>query len=278
MAQNLQQLKRRIKTATNIAQIAKAMEMISASKIKKAQKAVEANKPYSERVVNLTSNILNYVDLKKFKHAFIQKNDSEKSLIFVLSPDKGLAGSLTTNLFKQLLTIDSKDNKYVALGKKADLYSQRLSGEYLAGFNFGTTTPDYSVVYRLIEIINEEYLSGKVGSVKILYSKFNSIFSQEPILIPILPIEPQITEDKDLPYLFEPDAVTMLEELLPYFIEVVLYSAVIEAYTSEQAARMVAMQNAKNNALDIADYLTLSYNKSRQERITNELLSLNNNN
>ncbi len=277
MAQNLQLLKRRIKTARNISQIAKAMEMISASKIKRAQKTVEANKPYSERVVALTSSILNHVDLKKFKHAFIDKNGSDKTLIFVISPDKGLAGSLTTNLFKHLLSIDSKDNKYVALGKKADLYTQRLSGEYLAGFNLGTTIPDYSLVFRLIEIINEEYLTGKVGSVKILYSRFNSIFSQEPVLVPILPIEPQVTEEKELPYLFEPDATTMLQELLPYFIEVVLYSAVIEAHTSEQAARMVAMQNAKNNALDIADYLTLSYNKSRQERITNELLSLNNN-
>lgn len=276
MAQNLQLLKRRIRTSKNIAQIAKAMEMISASKIKRAQKTVESNKPYHERITDLTGTILGHANLSKFKHPFIQQNKSEKSLMFVISPDKGLCGSLNTNLAKVILEQDNKNMKYVSIGKKAQNFASRLDGEYLTGFNLGTTLPDYSLVFRLIEIINEEYVSGKVGSIKILYTQFNSIFAQEPIIKTILPIEVK-TEKGELPFIFEPKTEEILVDLLPYYVEVVLYSCLIEAYTSEQAARMIAMGNAKNNALDIADYLTLSYNKSRQERITNELLSLSNN-
>ena len=105
MAQNLQQLKRRIKTANNISQIARAMEMISASKIKRAQKAVEANKPYASRIVDLTQNILTHMDRESFKHPYLDGNNSEKTLILAISPDKGLCGSLNTNLFKKFLEV-----------------------------------------------------------------------------------------------------------------------------------------------------------------------------
>lgn len=276
MAQNLQLLKRRIKTAQNIAQIAKAMEMISASKIKRAQAAVENNKPYSERIENLTGSILTHSNLEKFTHPYINPPESPDTLFLVMSPDKGLCGSLNTNLARKLIEIENKDFKIITLGKKAHQFSQRLKGEVVADFPFGTTLPDYSIVFKLIEVVNEYYVKGKVGRFKLLYSKFNSIFSQEPVVKDILPIQP-LHEEGVLPYIFEPNAEEILSELLPYHLEVVLFTSAIEAFTSEQGARMVAMQNAKNNAFDIADYLTLSYNKSRQERITNELLSLTNN-
>jgi F-type H+-transporting ATPase subunit gamma len=119
-------------------------------------------------------------------------------------------------------------------------------------------------------------MSGNVGKVQILYSEFNSIFQQTPTLKTILPIE-TTHDERLLPYIFEPNIEELVKELLPYYLETVIYNSILESFTSEQAARMVAMQNAKNNALDIADYLTLSYNKSRQERITNELLALSSN-
>ncbi len=273
MAANLQLLKRRIKTASNIAQIAKAMEMISASKIKRAQVAVENNKPYRDRIGELAKRLVNYVNIEKYNHPFLKTNDSPKSLLIVISADKGLCGSLNTNLFKLLLEQDDKNQKVIVLGKKGQQFSQKLASEVVAEFNMGTTLPDYAKVFQLIEIIDREYTSGAVGSVKIMYNQFNSIFSQEPVVNQILPIEIAHQED-ELPYIFEPQVETIIDDLLPYYLEVLLYSSLIESFTSEQAARMVAMQNAKNNALDIADYLTLSYNKSRQERITNELLAL----
>lgn len=298
MAQSLQQLKRRIKTASNIAQVARSMEMISASKIKRAQKTVENNKPYAEKITNLAASILKHMDREKFQSPYIDGNGSEKTLLIVISTDKGLCGSLNTNLFKKLLEVENKNLKILALGRRSHLISSRLSGDFITGLNLGTTTPEYSLVFRLIEIINQEFLKGEVGRVQILYNAFSSIFSQVPTLKTILPITitpigneretaPPLSplalrsrapslEAQSAPYIFEPAAEKIISDLLPYYIETVLYSSLIEAFTSEQAARMMAMQNAKNNALDIAEYLTLSYNKSRQERITSELLSLNN--
>ena len=277
MAQNLPQLKRRIKTANNISQVARSMEMISASKIKRAQAAVENNKPYAQRIVDLTGSILRHVDSEHFKHAYIQGNESNKALILIISSDKGLCGSLNTNLFRKLLETDDKNRKIIALGRKGAQFAVKASGEFITGLNLGTTLPDYSIVFRLIEIINLEYLAGNVGQVQILYNEFSSVFSQTPVLKTILPI--QVTsEEKELPYLFEPKIDEIVESLMPYYLEAVIYNSILEAYTSEQAARMVAMQNAKNNAMDIADYLTLSYNKSRQEKITSELLALSSTN
>lgn len=278
MAQNLQLLKRRIRTAKNIAQIAKAMEMVSASKIKKAQTAVINNKPYAERITKLTSSIMRNSDLSKFKHSYLKAPKSDKKLILVISPDKGLCGSLNTNLFKKILENDNKNNKLIIVGKKASIFSAKLDSEIVAEFPLGTSLPIYSTIYPILEIVNSEYASGKVSSFQVLFSEFNSIFQQSPNIKNALPIQQQTEEEEEkaLPYTFEPNAAEMLNDLLPYYLEVLLYSALIEAYTSEQAARMIAMQNAKNNALDIADYLNLSYNKSRQEKITNELLDLSN--
>lgn len=275
MAQNLQQLKRRIKTAKNIAQVARSMEMISASKIKRAQKLVENNKPYAERIINLTSSIIKHINLEKYHNPYIEKNDSEKTLLIVISTDKGLCGSLNTNLFKKLLEIDNKELKIVSLGKRSTQFVLRVEGEVIMTANIGTTLPDYALVFKLIEIIKDEYIKGKVGKVQLLFNEFESIFAQNPTIRTLLPIEKTEKDENPLPYLFEPNAEQIITDLIPYYLETVLYTSLIEAFTSEQAARMVAMQNAKNNALDIADYLALIYNKSRQERITNELLSLN---
>jgi F-type H+-transporting ATPase subunit gamma len=214
------------------------------------------------------------MDRSKFKNPYIDGNSSEKTLVIVISTDKGLCGSLNTNLFKKLIETDSKDIKILALGKRSYPVASRLSGEFVTGLDLGITLPSYSMVFRLIEIINQEYLSGNVGRVQLLYNEFESVFAQTPTLKTILPVEINM-EESSLPYIFEPKAEEIIADLLPYYLETILYSSLIEAFTSEQAARMVAMQNAKNNALDIADYLTLSYNKSRQEKITSELLSLN---
>ncbi|PIT89410.1 MAG: ATP synthase F1 subunit gamma [Candidatus Levybacteria bacterium CG10_big_fil_rev_8_21_14_0_10_36_7] len=276
MAENLKVLKGRIKTAKNIAQIAKAMEMISASKIKKAQTSVINNKPYKNGIVNLTDNILSHNEAKKYSHPYLFENESDKSLLIILSPDKGLCGSLNTNLNKKILELDNKNTKIVVLGKKASQFCKRGNSEVIAEFPFGTTLPEYSQIYKIAEIINAQFLSKSVSNVKLLYSQFSSIFLQEPLLVDLLPIKSQATE-VNIPYIFEPKIESLLSDLLPYYLEVLLYTAMIEAYTSEQAARMVAMQNAKNSALDIADFVTLTYNKSRQERITSELLTLSNN-
>ena len=132
-------------------------------------------------------------------------------------------------------------------------------------------------MYDLLEIIEDEFKGKKVNEVSLLYTQFNSVFSQSPTVKKILPIKKPEIESEEMPYIFEPKVNELLMELLPFYLEVSLFTSILEAYTSEQAARMIAMQNAKNNALDIADALALEYNKSRQERITNEILDIANN-
>lgn len=283
MAQNLQLLKQRIKTSKNISQIAKAMEMIAASKIKKAQTAVVNNKPYAQKIIEQTKRLVAAIDQQEFTHPYIQRNSSDKTLLIVLSPDKGLCGGLVTNILKKVYEHDSQDHMLIAFGKKIERASNKMSGGLVASFPFGGSIPAFSRVYPLIKLIDEYYVQGKVGKVVLIYAEFNSLFSQVPVYKQLLPLHIEINiksessaREVNQTYIFEPNREELLSSLLPYYLEISLYSALLESYTSEQAARMVAMQNAKNNASDIADALTLSYNKSRQEKITNELLDLNN--
>lgn len=279
MAQNLQQLKRRIKTAGNIAQIGKAMEMISASKIKKAQSSVLAHKPYAQKIETLTKRILAGLSEIEYSHPYLEQKDG-KVLFIIVSPDKGLCGSLNTNLFRKVLELNIEENPVVTIGKRAQQFCDRAGITPLASYPMGTRLPNYRYVYSILEIIKDQYSSG-TRKVEVVYTGFNSIFSQVVTHSKLLPIEKQPEEEIDKnssnSYIFEPGTVELLEDLLPYYVEVKLYNVLLEAHTSEQAARMIAMQNAKNNALDIAAALTLAYNKSRQERITNEILSLGNN-
>ncbi len=279
MAQNLQLLKRRIRTAKNISQIAKAMEMMSASKIKRAQLAVQSYQPYAQKITDITYGILNKVDREELSHPFLQSNKSKKKLLIILSPDKGLAGSLITNLFKKALEVDSKNYLLITVGKRSELFVGKLEAELTASFPFGTNLPDYSRVYELSRLIETLYKEGRIAGVDILYAEFNSLFLQTPVLKQLLPLQatPDMQASDAVDYAFEPPITEVLEDMLSLYFEVMLFNAIIQAYTSEQAARMIAMQNAKNNAFDIAEYLTLSYNKLRQEKITSEILDLANN-
>lgn len=279
MAQNLQLLKRRIKTSKNIAQIAKALEMIAASKIKKAQIASTNNKPYADSITETTGKIAASVNKKTFTHKYLTSTDKEeRKLLIIISPDRGLCGSLNTNLYKKMIECDSSKVKVVTVGKKAGLFASKLSFELLSSFPMGSSLPDYSLVYQLKTLIDEQMDQNGLTTVEILYADFVSFFLQVPTVKHLLPLafEETTALDPNESSIFEPGKEAMLTELLPYYLEIQLYNALIQAFTSEQAAQMVAMQNAKNNAFDIAEYLNLVYNKSRQERITNEILDLAN--
>lgn len=282
MAANLQILKRRIRTAKNIAQIAKAMEMISASKIKRAQDAVAANKPYADRIEILTTSLLQSTKEDKYTHPLLEKNDSENTLLLVISPDKGLCGSLPANLLKKTLDQNDSTTRVVSVGRKAEQFSASRNFNLHASFPMGTTIPSFATAITLKDLVVDEFLKKNVSRVSVIYTTFESFFVQTPVVKQILPItvgENKVEEAEEEAihdYTFEPNPQKILNSLLPYYVETQIYHALIEAYTSEQAARMMAMQNAKNSAHDIADYLTLSYNKVRQERITNEILDLNN--
>jgi F-type H+-transporting ATPase subunit gamma len=276
MAQNLQQLKKRIKTSDSIEQIAKAMEMISASKIRKAQDSVEKHNPYAKKIKDMVQHVLADKDLQDNIEKFSTEKEG-KRLIYIISPDKGLAGGLIVNLFKKVNSYLKKEDYVIVVGKKAAGEATRYGYNVLASFNMGTKFPQYDDLYPMIDIAKKFYLSGEVTKVSIIYTEFKNMLVQEPIVEEVFPVK----QDKDfkttsIDYIFEPNAQQVLKDLLPFYFEIEFYSAFMNAYASEQAARMTAMKNAKDNAKDISESLTNIYNRSRQEKITNEILDLAN--
>ena len=275
MAQNLQQLKKRIKTSQSIAQIAKAMEMIAASKIRKAQAAVEKHNPYAKKITYIVQKMISDNELEGSDK--VSKEKVGRKIVFVISPDKGLCGGLVVNLFKKLSSYVSKDDYVIAVGKKAAAGIVKYDYNVIASFLMGTGFPRYDDIFPMIDIARKFYLSGEAVKIAIVYTEFKNMLIHEPVIEEILPIKPDKNfKDSGIDYIFEPSPEQVLKDIIPYYFEVEFYDALMNAYASEQAARMTAMGNAKENANEISASLTNVYNKSRQEKITNEILDLAN--
>lgn len=275
-------LRRRIKAAQNISKTTRAFQMIAASRLKKAQDAALASRPYVEKLTVLAKDLSSKVE-DKSSHAYITPpGEITKTLVIVLSPDKGLCGGLVTNLLREFLSFAKGDHdaSYIVIGKKIENQVVKLRNEVIASFIFGTTLPPFDTVFPIVKLINEQYLTGKVSQVKVIYTDFNSMFSQSPKIANLLPISLAKVENidekstNDAFQLYEPKASDILPYLLSHYLEMSLYQFMLESYLSEQAARMMAMQNATNNAKDIIESLRLEYNKTRQAKITSELLDI----
>ncbi|MEA5001076.1 MAG: ATP synthase F1 subunit gamma [Endomicrobiaceae bacterium] len=278
MAESLQQIKKRIKTANSIAQISKAMEMIAASKIKKAQNAVEKNRPYAERVKYIVQKILAENNENSLTSYFLEvkKKNINSKLVYVISPDKGLCGGLLANIFKQVSNNVSKQDYVVAIGKKAQVFCIKNGYNVIASFNMGTLFPKYADIFPMLKIIQEFYRDKKVSSVEVIYTYFKNRLVQEPTAKILAPIQKDENFINKGDHIFEPSSSEVFKSLIPYYFEVIFYDILMNAYASEQAARMASMSNAKENANEISSSLTMVYNKSRQEKITNEILDLAN--
>ncbi|MDR2772016.1 MAG: ATP synthase F1 subunit gamma [Elusimicrobiota bacterium] len=275
MAQNLQAIKKRIRTSQSIFQIAKAMEMIAASKIRKAEIAVEGYKPYSSKVTYIVQKILADKDVSEYIPVAEVKNG--KKLVFVISPDKGLCGGLVVNLLKKLVSAVSQDDYVVAVGKKAIASVVKYNFNVVATFNMGTTFPKYENIFPLKLITERLFNSKEVTKVSIIYTSFKNALIQNVVEREILPIKrDEKFVNNGIEYIMEPSSQQILADMIPYYLEVEFYNALMNAFASEQAARMTAMKNAKDNADEISASLTNIYNKSRQEKITNEILDLAN--
>ncbi len=277
MAENLRTLKARIRTAQNIAQISKTLEMVSVAKIRRANASVITERPYAQRITELTQTVLAALPPEGRAHPYIGKAKSPARILLAVGPEKGLCGSLAANLTRRLLDLDDPDTLLITVGRKMEKAAARMDkARLIASFPLGTRLPDYSLVFDIVRLVDETVRAGQASIVEVLYARFVSFFSQVPTLERILPIAATVPQkDQDLP-VFEPDAAALLDALLPHFLEVRLFDAVIQGYSSEHAARMVAMQNAKTNAIDIEESITLLYHKTRQERITGEILDLAN--
>ncbi len=269
-------LKRRIKTAQNVSKTTKAMQMIAASKLKRAQDSALSARPYVEKLTEISKEISQRVNPDNLNDYMKTLTDSNTKLVIVVSPDKGLCGGLNTNLARELLnfTKDNKNVKFITVGKKAAGMVTMAEGELIASFDIGTTQPSYDLVYPIMKLVDEYFLGKKVSEVYLLNSTFNSVFSQTPGIKKLLPAVFEATDVEAKETIFEPSAAALLPNLIRHYLEMSVYQTLLESFLSEQAARMLAMQNATDNAKDIINELKLLYNKTRQEKITNEILDI----
>ncbi|MFH2118708.1 MAG: ATP synthase F1 subunit gamma [Candidatus Paceibacterota bacterium] len=282
---NEQQVKRRINTAQNIAQITKAMEMVAASKMKKAQDQALSARDYSQV---LNDSIETIFQTAKLNHPLLSTHEAGLSIMLVISTDKGLCGALNTNLARELMTWkkENPEGEVICVGKKAILITRKLGLTVHAQFTDLSDYVHFQDVIPVIELVMNGFLEQKFSSVEVLYTDFINTLSQKPKMETILPIsagfrmELETKEEKKaevIPvkeYLFEPSPQEILNQLLPFFLENMLFHIFLEAKASEHSARMVAMKNASENAKELMDELRLIYNKTRQQNVTSELLDI----
>jgi len=268
-------LRNRIKSVKNIAQITKAMEMVAASKMKKAQTQALSGKFYAQKIFDMVMELGARSDTKH--HPLLMKPTvtSGKKLIILLSTNKGLCGSLNTNLFRFFMDTypATSTHEYVTLGKKGADIVVRTGGSLKADFSQSLTFIE--TVPALAELAIEGFLSKKYDGVELIYNEFYSALKQIPKRKIILPLTMQSDEKADIKsdkeFLIEPSIPEVFDKLLPHYIENQIRDAILQSEASEHSARMVAMRNATDNARSRIEDLTLMYNKARQEKITYEI-------
>jgi F-type H+-transporting ATPase subunit gamma len=275
-------IRRRIKSVKNTAQITKAMQMVAASKMRKAQAAAQAGEPYSQLLHKMLVSLRERTDPER--HPLLERREGGRELVILLSTDKGLCGGLNTNLFREAVQIDGANTDFVVSGRKGVQFLSRLQRTILADFAL-PDSPNFLQSKAMSKFCLEKFLDGSVNRVSVLYPRFVSTLVQVPTRTPILPIAPKDAmgdetkaEDNSgeeiTDYLFEPSADQVLDNLLPYYVHFQIYQMLLNARASEQSARMVAMKNATDNAKSLVKDLTLEYNKVRQASITSELLEI----
>jgi F-type H+-transporting ATPase subunit gamma len=279
-------IRRRIKSVKNTRQITKAMELVAASKMKKAQQAALSGRPYAELMARMLGAIADRVE--EAHHPFLVRREVRTRGILLVTTDKGLAGPLNSNLFKMVTEITTPA-KYVVIGRKGAQFIARTHRDLLADFSV-TDRVAFSEVKVVAEFLVQQFLEGTVDTVEILWPHFRNTLIQVPTLLPLLPLSSVKDVLQDLradagegartnqaasqQMLFEPDPQTVLSALLPLYVNREIHQQVLDAKASEHSARMVAMKTAKDNATKLLGDLTLEYNKARQAAITQEILEI----
>ena len=278
-------IRRRIKSVKNTAQITKAMQMVAASKMRRAQQSALAGRPYAA----LMNEVLAQVSFNAgdFTHPLMEKRDVKKSCVVVVSTDKGLCGALNANLLREAAKFDKNSTIYIAAGRKASQFVARTKRQLAAEFTY-KDAPLFSEARAISKFARDMFTKGEVDRVDILFTNFISTLSQKPEVFPLLPVgeikgvvagvHGHATEEKLLrgatEFLFEPTADRVFGALLPHYLNFQVFQILLEAKASEHSSRMVAMKNATDNARQLIKDLTLEYNKLRQANITKELLEI----
>jgi F-type H+-transporting ATPase subunit gamma len=281
MPGQLRTIKRRIRSIESTAKITRAMELVAASKMRRAQQNALAGRPYAEKMRFVLADLAETLPLidSEARHPLLRQTDDPKNIgIIFITPDRGLAGGLPSSLSRrtaQFIVETGKPARSVAVGRKGRDFLRRTGQTVIAEFSGIGDNPGYSDIRPVVQVAIEDFTSGAVDEVHLIYAHFVNTVIQRPEVFKLLPVEPPTeAETLAVDYIYEPDRETVLAELLPRYIEQQVYAATLEAIASEQSARMVAMRNATDNANELMRDLTLVYNKARQESITGELLDI----
>ncbi len=269
-------IRRRIRSTKNISQITKAMQMVSASKMRKAQEAALATRPFTDKLRSILSRVAASKSDRDL-HALTELRGEEKILIILVATSKGLCGGLNVNLHRSLSNFASDHPRakisVATVGKKARWVLSNRDTSLVARFDDLGETPTFQDSRAITSYAMESFINGTFDSVYFAYPKFISTLTNEITVQKLLPVA-STTTTQATTYTIEPDPNSLMEKLIPYQVEMSLYQSLLEARATEHSARMVAMKNASDNARDLIGSLTLDYNSARQSQVTSELLDV----
>ena len=276
------EIRGKIKSVENTKKITKAMEMVAASKMRKAQDRMRAARPFAEKVRNIAAHLGEANP--EYVHPFMKTNDAKVAGVIVVTTDKGLCGGMNTNVLRAVTTklreLQSQgvETQAVAIGNKGLGFLNRVGAKVVAHVTNLGDTPHLEKLIGPVKVLLDAYAEGKINAVYLSYTKFINTMKQESVVEQLLPLSSeQMQADKSGPswdYIYEPDAPSVIDELLKRYIEALVFQGVADNMASEQSARMVAMKAASENAQELIGELTLLYNKNRQAAITQELAEI----
>ena len=279
---SLKDIRDRIRSVSNTAKITSAMQLIAASRMQRAQQMVRNGRPYADRMQEVLSHLtMRLADDDETLDPLLQRRPNNRELLILLTPDRGLAGALVGNILRAAaaeFTSSEVPIDTVGIGRKGERFVARTGQSLIATFSVGDR-PTLADTLDISGFVIDKYRDGDVDTVKMIYAQFVNTAVQKPVNLQLLPIE-TAASDSDyepmmyLDYIYEPSPAEVLAEIAPRYVETQVYHAILEAQASEHSARMIAMQNATDNANELIDELTLDLNKARQESITGELLDI----
>jgi F-type H+-transporting ATPase subunit gamma len=272
------EIRRRIGAVRNIKQITRAMQFVAASKLKRAQDSTLQSRPYADKIDEVLADLASV--LGEEEHPLLAKRVEGTRAVVLLTTDRGLAGSLNTNTIRftaQLITDHEGDLRMITVGRKGHAAMRRARVPIAASFDGFGDRPTFAAVVPLARLLTDDYLAGTYSTIDLVYPRFISTLTQRPVVDRLLPVEPSESADVGIPgrqFIFEPNPDEVLRQLLPRYVATRVFQAVLELTASEQSARMVAMKNATENAQELIEDLTLTYNKVRQANITREMIEI----
>lgn len=283
-------LRSRIRSVKNTAQITKAMELVAASRMRRAQQSVQAARPFSQKILEVIADIAALQENEDYRQLspLLQQRPLQRIGLVMVTSDRGLAGSLNTNAIRRAVRFlteetDGKPVQVINVGRRGRDFMVRAGREVVAEFIGISDKPTLLDTLSISRVVMDDYINGKYDAVYLLYTEFVNTLTVRPKVVKLLPIDPaSLIPDQDTlqlkenDFIFEPSPAQVLVNLLPRFIEVLIYQAILENIASEQSSRMVAMRNASDKAKELVGDLTLSMNKIRQGSITAELLEITN--